>query len=109
MSIAVNTIVPHSPTAAAPAIPSLPRATTHCAGRKLTSVAVARTTTASTTSRASPAGTARNRAVQTRTATPATRPTLVPPSMILRKSDPSAAAGGGAAEVVLGPHLGSLL
>ncbi len=62
MSIALKTIVPHSPTAAAPAIPSMPRATTHSAGSKLTKVAVARTTIAKITSRASPAGTARDSA-----------------------------------------------
>src|SRR5438067_2575398 len=92
MSIALNTTVPTQPTAAAPAIPSVPRAAVQCAGKKATTTAAASTTRASTPPRTASPARLRDAATTSTTATPVTRPTRAPPTVTVRKSERSCAA-----------------
>src|SRR5207248_7399569 len=94
MSIALNTTVPTRPTAAAPAMPSVPRAAVHCAGRKATTTPAASTTRACTPPTATPAVSVRDAATTSTTATPVTTPINTPPIVTVRKSERS---GAGAA------------
>src|SRR5438094_5034913 len=94
ISIALNTTVPTNPMAAAPAIPSAPRAPVHAAGRKATAITAPSTIRASTAPRNPPAsGTIRDTARNTTTATPVTSPIPAPPNVTVRKSDRSEARG----------------
>src|SRR5438094_6552391 len=89
MSIAVKTTLPHSPIAAAPAMPSTWRAWVRSAGRKLTAVPAASTTSASSARCNIPAGTCRDTIRNATTATAVSTPIWVPPTMTVRKSERS--------------------
>src|SRR5206468_6389746 len=89
MSNAVKTTVPHSPTAAAPAMPSTWRAWVRREGRKLTAVPVARTISASSARCDIPAATCRDTIRNTTTAAAVSTPIWVPPTMTVRKSERS--------------------
>src|SRR5438552_1792309 len=89
MSIALNTTVPTRPTAAAPAMPSVPRAAVHHAGKKATTTPAASTTRASTPPRTASPARLRDAATTSTTATPVTRPTKAPPRVTVRKSERS--------------------
>src|SRR6266581_2967717 len=101
MSIAMNTIVPTSPVAAAPAIPSPWRAADHWAGRKLAATPAARTMSASTPLRRPPvAGTRREAARNSTTASAVMTPILAPPTVTVRKSERSVPAGAAVADML---------
>src|SRR6266700_4160459 len=89
MSIALNTTVPTRPTAAAPAMPSVPRAAVHCPGKNATTTPAASTTRASTPPRTASPARLRDAATTSTTATPVTRPTKAPPRVTVRKSERS--------------------
>src|SRR6266699_3725413 len=89
MSIALNTTVPTRPTAAAPAMPSVPRAAVHCPGKNATTTPAATTTRASTPPRTASPARLRDAATTSTTATPVTRPTKAPPRVTVRKSERS--------------------
>ena len=99
MSSAVNTTVPHSPIAAAPAIPSTWRACVRRAGRKLTARPVASTTSVSSTRCGTTAVTWRDTNRNTTTATAVSTPTWVPPTITVRKSERSDAVAVAVADM----------
>src|SRR5213594_702127 len=98
MSIALNTTVPTRPTAAAPAIPSTPRAPVRCAGRNATVMPAASTMSDSTPPRTS--GRSREAARNATTATAVSTPTAAPPVVTVRKSERSEGAGAAVADMV---------
>src|SRR5436309_3763008 len=101
MSMALNTTVPTRPKAAAPAMPSVLRATVHWAGRKATARPAANTMSASTPSR-KPAviGTSRDVARNATTATAVATPSLTPPTVTVRKSERSDTTGAAVTDML---------
>src|SRR5882762_2256739 len=100
ISMALNTMVLTSPTAAAPAMPSVLRATVHWAGRNATATPAASTMSAVTPPRRPAAiGTSRDAARNATTATAVATPSLAPPTVTVRKSERSEAAGAAVADM----------
>src|SRR6267142_465677 len=100
ISMALNTMVLTSPTAAAPAMPSVLRAAVHWAGRNATARPAASTISAVTPPRR-PAtiGTSRDAARNATTATAVATPSLAPPTVTVRKSERSETAGAAVADM----------
>src|SRR2546425_13080252 len=100
MSTAMNTIVPHRPIAAAPAIPSACRAAAQRPGRKLASTPAASTMSASSPRRAPPvSGTNRATKRKSTTATAVRAPIFVPLPITGRESDRSVLVGATLADI----------
>src|SRR6266853_1171943 len=100
ISIALKTTVPTRPTAAAPAMPSVLRAAVHSAGRKAAARPAASIMRTRTPPRSPPAiGTSRNAARNATTAIAVATPSLAPPTVTVRKSDRSEAAGATVADM----------
>src|SRR6266700_4616339 len=100
ISMALNTTVATRPMAAAPAMPSVLRAAVHWAGRKATTKPATNTMSALTPSRRPAAiGTNRAAARNATTATAVATPSLAPPTVTVRKSERSEAAGAAVADM----------
>src|SRR6266550_4541064 len=100
ISMALNTTVATRPMAAAPAMPSVLRAAVHWAGRKATTKPATNTMSALTPSRRPGAiGTNREAARNATTATAVATPSLAPPTVTVRKSERSEAAGAAVADM----------
>src|SRR5205823_12781594 len=101
LSMALNTTVPTRPKAAAPAMPSVLRATVHWAGRKATARPAANTMSASTPSRKPTViGTSRDVARNATTATAVTPPGRAPPPLTVRKSERSDTTGAAVTDML---------
>src|ERR1700694_5362332 len=100
MSTTLNTMAPHRPIPAAPAIPSTLRAAHHRPGRNVTAVPAASTSRASTPPRREPpAGTYFETQRYSTTATAVARPTFVPPVSMVRTSVRSIVVGARVADM----------
>src|SRR2546425_2336238 len=100
MSNAMNTIVPHRPIAAAPAIPSARRAAAQRPGRKLASTPATSTMSASSPRRTPPvSGTNRATKRKSTTAAAVRAPSFVPLTITVRKSERSVLVGATLADI----------
>src|SRR3989454_6616516 len=97
--MALKTTVPTRPMAAAPAMPSVLRAAVNGAGRNATAKPAASTIRAVTPPRRAAIGTSRDAARNATTATAVATPSLAPPTVTVRKSDRSEAAGAAVADM----------